>query len=218
MPVILLDPSRHAAASPAPLGDTRFRTLLGEVAWSHLAQPVRERFSKRLSPGSVALYRGHVVTTELSRLGWLLAQAARLIGSPLPTMNHAVGPAVVVVSEDTATRGQRWLRIYERPGRKPQMVLSTKNFRGQTGLEEDVGAGISMQLRLAVEDGALVFRSQRYRVSWRNIGFTLPEFLSPGAMTIVHTQQEDGSFSFGLTLRHPLFGQLLHQLAYFRDV
>lgn len=219
MPAV--QPERTTRISPSPaaaLADVRFRTLLGEEAWSRLPQPVRDRFSKRLSPGNLVLYRGHVVATELSGLGWLLAQVARLIGAPLPTMRNAVGPAIVVVSEDAASGGQRWLRIYERPGRQPQMIVSTKLFRGPTGLQEDVGAGISMRLRVSVEDGTLVFRSHRYCVSWRNLGFDLPQFLSPGAMTIVHAQESDGSFSFRLTLHHPIFGQLLHQLAYFRDV
>jgi hypothetical protein len=211
-------PDLAAPTSGSVAADLRFRALLGEEAWLRLPHPVRERFSKRLAPGAVALYRGRVETTELSLLGWVLAQATRLIGAPLPTMNHAVGPAVVMVSDDAASGGQRWLRLYERPRRKPQMVVSTKRFRGETGLEEDVGAGIGMQLRLSVEDGALVFRSHRYRLAWRSYTLVLPRFISPGIMTIVHTQELDGGFSFRLTLDHPLFGRLLHQLAYFEDV
>lgn len=197
--------------------DTRFRALLGEADWLRLPSPVRDRFSKRLDADSVALYRGQVVATELSTLGWWLAQAARLIGAPLPTMNGAVGPAVVMVSADAASDGQRWLRIFERPGRTPQMVLSTKRFGGASGLEEEAG-GIVMELRLSVEDGALVFRSQRYRLTWRSLSVTLPRWMSPGEMTIVHAQEADGGFSFRLTLEHGVFGQLLHQLAYFHDV
>ncbi len=218
MPAPAAADAREGRGEAAIAADMRFRALLGEEAWLRLPLSVRDRFSKRLAPGTVALYRGRVVATELSHLGWLLAQASRLIGAPLPTMNQAVGPAIVAVSEDAATGGQRWLRIYERPGRTPQMVLSTKRFRGQTGLEEDVGAGIGMQLSLSVEDGALVFRSQRYRLAWRSHAIALPRWLSPGTMTIVHAPQPDGGFSFRLTLQHAVFGQLLHQLAYFNDV
>jgi hypothetical protein len=217
-------PATAAASDLAPPGaspaaaDLRFRALLGEDAWMRLPHPVRERFSKRLAPGAVVLYRGRVETTELSLLGWMLAQATRLIGAPLPTMNRAVGPAIVIVSVDPRSGGQRWLRLYERPGRKPQMVVSTKRFRGETGLEEDVGAGIGMQLRLSVEQGALVFRSHRYRLAWRSLTLVLPRFMCPGTMTIVHAQEDDGGFSFRLTLDHAVFGRLLHQLAYFHDV
>jgi hypothetical protein len=203
-------------ASGSPV-DLRFRTLLGEDAWSRLAPQVRSRFSKRLAPGEVALYRGRVVATEISPLGWLLAQAARCIGAPLPTMRGAVGPAVVAVTED-ATGGQRWLRLYERPGRRPQMIVSTKRFSGVTGLEEDIGAGIAIALRLTVEAGGLVFRAHAYALSLAGVRLTLPRALSPGDLVITHAPQPDGSFAFRLTLDHPLFGRLFHQLAFFDDV
>ena len=206
------------APNEAPVADIGFRTLLGEHAWSRLPHQVRRRFEKRLTSDDIVLYRGHVVQTQMSRLGRLLSWLTRPIGAPLPTMNGATGPAVVTVTKDRALGGQRWLRIYERPGRKPQMIQSTKRFRGQTGLEEYVGAGISMQLLLSVEDRALIFRSRHYLFEMGRLSLRIPSLLSPGAMTIVHTQETDGSFSFLLTLRHPLFGELLHQLAVFRDV
>lgn len=202
----------------APVSDLRFRVLLGDDAWRQLPHQVRRRFEKRLTAGEVILYRGHVVQTEMSWLGRVLSWLTRPIGAPLPTMNGATGPAVVAVTDDQALGGQRWLRIYERPGRKPQMIQSTKRFRGETGLEEYVGAGISMQLVLSVENRALVFRSGRYVFEAGRLRFRIPALLSPGAMTIVHTQENDGSFSFLLTLRHAVFGKLLHQLAIFRDV
>ena len=202
----------------APVSDLRFRALLGDEAWQQLPHQVRRRFEKRLAAGEIALYRGHVVQTEMSWLGRVLSWLTRPIGAPLPTMNGATGPAVVAVTEDRALGGQRWLRIYERPGRKPQMIQSTKRFPGETGLEEYVGAGISMQLVLSVENRALVFRSRHYLFEAGRLRFRFPALLSPGAMTIVHMQENDGSFSFRLTLRHAVFGELLHQLAIFRDV
>jgi hypothetical protein len=201
-----------------PVSDVRFRALLGDEAWQQLPHQVRRRFEKRLTADEIALYRGHVVQTEMSWLGRALSWLARPIGAPLPTMNGATGPAVVAVTEDRALGGQRWLRIYERPGRKPQMIQSTKRFRGETGLEEYVGAGISMQLVLSVENRALVFRSRRYVFEAGRLRFCLPAWLSPGAMAIIHTQENDGSFSFRLTVQHAVFGELLHQLAIFRDV
>lgn len=213
-------PARELDPAPAPPNpdEARFRTLLGDIAWQRLPPPVQRRFAKHIGADDIVLYRGRVVATEMSRLGRLLSFLTRPIGAPLPTMNGATGPAVVAVTEDRVLGGQRWLRIYDRPGRKPQMIQSTKRFRGETGLEEYVGAGVSMELTLSVEDGALVFRSRRYLLQWGRFTLPIPSLLSPGAMTIVHTQQDDGSFAFRLTLRHPVFGQLLHQLAIFRDV
>lgn len=205
-------------ASERGIVETRYRSLLGEAAWRQLPPEVQARFSKHLGPDDVVLYRGRVVATVLSPTGSVLAFAARLIGSPLPTANGASGPALVMVTADAKRAGQRWLRIYERPGQRPQMVQSTKRFRGATGLEEYVGAGLSMELEIRVEDGALLFLSRRYRFEAGPIAFTLPRWLAPGAMTIVHRRQPEGGFTFSLSLDHPVFGRLLYQLAIFTDI
>src|SRR5580704_1595920 len=80
----------HAAAADAALrgdllGDLRFRALLPEGDWVKLPPAVRRRFSKRLADGNTAIYVGEVLEIWMSRAGWLVAQAARLIGAPLPT-------------------------------------------------------------------------------------------------------------------------------------
>jgi hypothetical protein len=62
------------------LGDLRFRALMSDLEWASLPQPIRRRFSKRLSGGRTVVYVGEVVETRLSLAGHLLAQAARLIG------------------------------------------------------------------------------------------------------------------------------------------
>ncbi len=198
--------------------DERFRNLLGSVAWAQLPAPVRRRFSAAIPPGGAKLYAGNVVATELSLGGRTLALLGRLIGTPLPETNGAIGEAIVTVTEDSHFGGQVWTRIYGRPGRFPQVVHSAKRFTGPTGLEEYVGSGISMTLRVTVEDGALVFRSERYVLQIGGIRMTIPKVLSPGLMTIIHRQEPDNTFSFTLTLVHPVLGLLIRQLAYFRDV
>jgi hypothetical protein len=156
-------PEIGVSSPPAPsIEDIRFRTLLGEAAWMQLPDAVRKRFSKCLAPGDIIVYRGEVLATKLSRAGRVLSFLARAIGAPLPLTDGATGPALVVVSEDAHLGGQCWLRIYNRPGRFPQAIHSAKRFRGATGLEEYVGYGIGMALRVTVEDGALLFRSAGY--------------------------------------------------------
>ena len=76
-------PARGDVAEP--LGDLRFRSLLSDAEWARLPPAVRRRFSKRLAAGGTAVYTGLVVEARMSRAGWLLAQALRLIGGPLPT-------------------------------------------------------------------------------------------------------------------------------------
>lgn len=211
-------PERPSGAVAAPLGDLRFRALVGEARWSELPAAVRARFSKRLADGEIALYKGAVVATELSRIGRVLAFLARAIGAPLPLTNGATGPAVVAVTEEPSLGGQIWSRSYARPGRFPQVVHSAKRFRGPTGLEEHVGGGIAMRLVVCVEAGALVFRSAGYVLELGRLRIRLPRLLEPGIMTIVHRDLGSGQFAFELELVHPHLGRLLHQLAVFSDV
>jgi len=214
----LLFPQTPDPQLPArPLTDLRFRTLIGEAGWARLPEPVRRRFSKRIAPGEALIYRGQVVETELSRSGSILAFLTRAIGSPLPLTNGARGPALVVVTEDQRLEGQSWTRIYTRAGRRPQTVHSAKRFRGPTGLEEYVGYGVGMVLRVAVEDGALVFRSDHYFLTLGAWRMRLPQLLVPGEMCIAHRDQGGGAFSFSLRLTHRRFGCLVHQVAHFVD-
>ena len=201
----------------APGTDTRYRALLGEAAWASLPEPVRRQFSKPAAPGAVTVYRGRVLTTELSWAGRLLAHAARLVGGPLPLSSGATGTAVVTVLEDPAFKGQIWTRSYARSGRFPQVIHSAKRFTGPTGLEEYLGFGLVMRLIVSTEAGALVFRSAGYAIELFGKVVAVPAWLTPGTCEVRHTDKGGGVFSFGLTLVHPLAGRLVHQLALFED-
>jgi hypothetical protein len=207
----------RGASASATLADARFRALVGEEAWACLPEPVRRRFSKRLAPDEAVVYRGTVIATELSPVGRILSFLGRAIGAPLPLSNGATGPSVVTVVEDGRLGGQVWTRLYMRPGRFPQTIHSAKRFRGPTGLEEYVGYGIGMALRVTVEEGVLVFRSEHYFQEIGGWRWRWPKALEPGRMEITHREEGGGMFSFRLALVHPLLGRLVHQLACFHD-
>lgn len=207
---------RFAQVSQPSL-DWRIRKLVGDKAWFELPVSVQRRFSKPACAGLPKLYRGRVIETRLSRAGWLLAQAARLIGAPIPLEDGACGPTSVSVVEDEQIGGQIWTRVYARPGRFPQVVHSAKRFRGPTGLEEYIGSGIGMELAVTVEDGALVFRSTRYVLLVEKWRLTIPSVLCPGRMEIVHSSRTADSFSFRLLVTHPWLGVVVRQEAHYTD-
>ncbi len=167
--------------------------------------------------GSTVVYVGEILETRTSTAGWLLAQAARLIGAPFPVSRDAHVPSVVAVTEDMATGGQIWTRLYARRQRFPQIVHSSKRFAGPTGLEEHVGRGVGMTLTMHVRDEALVFRSREYFVQWFRIRVRLPAWLTPGALSVTHAECADGRFSFTLDVVHPRFGLLIRQMGLFRE-
>jgi hypothetical protein len=204
------------AAAPA-LGDLRFRRLVGEAGWADLPEAVRLRFARRAAGGRTILYAGEIVSARMSRLGWWLAQAARLVGGPLPRGCDVGVPAAVSVTEDPATGGQCWTRIYGRRRGFPQAIHSAKRFGGPTGLEEYLGLGFGIALRLRVEDGALHFDSDHYFVRLGELRLRIPAWLAPGRMRVSHVDFGAGRFAFVLSLDHPWFGALVHQVGLFHE-
>ncbi|HLY56555.1 MAG TPA: DUF4166 domain-containing protein [Stellaceae bacterium] len=208
--------------APPPCGepvlhDLRFRALIGAAAWSALPPAVRGRFSRRLGGGASVTYAGEIVESRMSRAGWLLAQLCRAIGGPLP-LDAAVGvPAVVTVTEDAASGGQFWMRVYGRPRGFPQVIHSCKQFAGPTGLEEYLGCGFGIALRVTADPCALHFHSDHYFLYIGPIRLRLPRFLGPGELMISHVDCGDEWFAFVLALRHPSFGELIRQTGMFRE-
>jgi len=198
--------------------DLRFRTLLGSAAWDNLPPEVQRRFTKRLTGAQVALYRGLVVEMHMSRAGWMLAQFCRLFGAPLPLNPKPGGGALVSVSEDKSSGGQCWTRIYARRDGFPQVIHSAKRFAGRTGLEEYLGRGLGMALRVEALPDGIAFVSDHYFLALGRWRLRLPAMLSPGVTRVTHRQVAGRSFLFGLELTHPLAGQLVRQDILFDDV
>jgi hypothetical protein len=205
------------SAERESLIDLRFRNLLTREDWDALPYTTRKRFSKRLSGGRAVVYAGQVIETNMTLVGWLFAQIARVIGAPLPLFTDAPAPAVVSVIEDARTGGQIWTRVYARNNGFPQVIQSAKCFAGPTGLEEHVGHGIGMALSAFQVQGALEFRSAHYFLRLNRLRLVLPDWITPGAITVRHTDTGNGSFAFTLEIRHRLFGTVLAQRATFHD-
>ena len=204
-------------AVAAPLLDLRFRSLLAKEDWDLLPLPTRKRFSKRLADGATVVYVGEVLETRLKFVGRLFAQVARLLGGPLPLFTDANVPAVVTVTEDMKSGGQIWTRLYARRGGFPQVIQSSKQFTGPTGLEEHVGRGVGMALTTHRVESALRFRSAHYFFRAGSLRFVMPRWITPGALTVTHLENGDGRFVFTLEIVHPLFGLIVAQRAIFRD-
>lgn len=203
-------PLAEPAANP-------FLRLLGEDSWCRLPPAVQARFSRKMIAGACVSFVGEVTECRMTRLGWLLAQAARLVGGPLPLHRDIGVPACVTVTEDRAGRGQFWTRQYGRHDGFPQVIFSAKRFVGPTGIEEYLGCGFGIALRLAVEHGVLFFLSDHYFVRLGRRRLKLPRWLEPGKLAIGHVDCGGGRFAFTLDLVHSLAGELVHQVAVFAD-
>ena len=204
---------------PKQLGDARFRRLLSSIEWAELPAAVRRRFSHRSAPGEAQVYAGHVIETEMTGLGFAMAQVLRLIGAPLPLERGSEGAAAVVtVTERPDGQGQFWTREYVRAHGFPQVIHSTKAFAGETGLEETVGCGVTMSLRLDVRRDALFFLSDRFFLKIGQWRLPIPGAAFLGHISVGHIDRGHGRFEFTLDVLHPWFGRLVHQRALFADL
>lgn len=207
--------SATSASNTILLDDHRFHDLLPDEAWGRLPLAIWRRFSKRFADGETVVYVGTIEEASFTPIGWWLAQFARAIGGPLPLCNETGVPMVVTVTE--ARGGQIWTRICTRSDGFPQVIHSAKRFAGPTGLEEYVGCGVSMALRISVEHEALVFRSAGYslQIGWWRL--PLPAWLTPGDLTVTHSDLGGGKFRFALEIVHPRLGKLIRQSAVFME-
>ncbi|MDE5452695.1 DUF4166 domain-containing protein [Bradyrhizobium sp. CSA112] len=208
-------PPATPASNTILLDDHRFHDLLPDEEWGRLPLATWRRFSKRFADGETVVYVGTVEEASFTPAGWWLAQLARVIGGPLPLCTETGVPMVVTVTE--ASGGQTWTRICARSNGFPQVIHSAKRFAGPTGLEEYVGYGVSMALRMSVEHDALVFRSVGYSFQFGPLRLPLPMRFTPGDLTVTHSDLGDGTFRFTLEIVHPRFGKLIRQSAVFRE-
>jgi Domain of unknown function (DUF4166) len=206
-----------SASDTRLLDDHRFRALLSDEDWGRLPVAIWRRFSKRLGEGKTVVYVGEVDDAGFSALGWWVAQIARVIGGPLPTVCETGVPIIVTVTEDAESGGQIWTRICARRNGFPQVIHSAKRFAGPTGLEEYVGFGVSMALEISVANEALCFRSAGYALQLGRLRLPLPQWLTPGELTVTHADLGCGAFRFTLEIVHPRFGMLLRQSAVFEE-
>jgi hypothetical protein len=207
----------NRAVLAACTADDRFRQLLGDADWFSLPATTRARFGRKAVGSRTITYLGEVTQYETGLAGRALAQIARLIGGPLPLHPDLGIAAAVTVTEDEAEGGQIWTRQYGRHRGFPQMIHSVKRFAGSTGLEEYLGRGFGIALRLRVADGALYFDSDHYFLRLAGQRFALPRWLTPGNLSIGHIDHGDGWFTFTLDLAHPVFGRLMYQKCRFTE-
>jgi hypothetical protein len=201
----------------AELHDFRFRALLGEEAWQSLPDAVRARFSHRYAEGRTVAYAGIVDEIRISMPGLVISRLVRLLGGPLPMSRDAGVPTVVTVTEDMPTGGQIWSRLFARRKGFPQVIHSAKRFSGPTGLEEVVGLNIGMALVVGVTERGITFTSRGY--FWQVLGRRIPihRLLTPGDLVVTHEDGGGGAFRFTLHLAHPILGELVHQVASYRE-
>ena len=201
------------ALDRADHGGPDFRALLGLQTWDSLPVAVQRRFASPPS-GLEIRYPGQMVV-RASVMGWLIAQACRLAGTPLAPWTGEAVPVDVTVFRDGPALV--WDRLYRFSGRAPVTVRSRKIIDRRDGLLEVVRGGLGMALNVSPIEGGLVFQSRHYFLSLGSNRIRIPQVLTPGAATVIHRDLGSGRFLFSLAFVHPWFGQTMFQEGEFRD-
>src|SRR5262249_35838819 len=156
--------------------------------------------------GQATRYAGVMHTVACTRAGFVIAQLARLIGTPLAPWPACDVPTDIVLKCSADARGIVWERAYAYPGRAPVLVRSVKRLASDGALLECVGGGIGMRLAVYEAARALHFRSLAYFWQLGPWQVPLPDLLTPGVAHVVHTDLGHGRFRFDMTFTHALLG------------
>jgi len=206
----------HDGTSRTPDGQIDVRATIGPDAFARLPARVRARFSHHAPAHAPIVYRGLVEQVESTWLGYIMALATRLVGNPVVTGTGRNVPCTVTLTPDAELGGTIWHRRYTFAERTE--TAATTKRRGRDGSPVESFSGyFGMTLDIREVAGELHFITDRYFVEWRSLRVCLPRFLSPGRLTVTHADEEDGWFRFTMTVKHPLFGVLLHQDGLFYD-
>lgn len=196
---------QHATAAPD------LAAYAGPAGWARLAPAVRQRFDPAHAHRP-RTYRG-AMDVWRSPIGWVFAQAGRMLGGPLPCRAGRGVPTVVQVEPHGA--GVRWERRLHFPGGVEQ-VASAKEDGPDGRLQERTGR-LAMELDVAEEGGTLVFRSRRYLLRLGRWRVPVPALLTPGTCEVRHADAGPGRFRFTLAVVHPVWGVTFRQDGFFSD-
>lgn len=180
--------------SCAPLS---LRVVLGNAAWDRLPKAVQLRFADTVHAVD---YAGNFETVRASLLGRIIAWACQIIGTPVIPHTGRNVPAIVHVGP--SGRGVKWCREYRWPRRSPCLVQSTKVFRSDGTLVEELPSRLCMSLDVYEQNGTLHFVSRAYYFevavpgTRRRARLVLPLWLSLAPRTSsTSTKMTDGSGS-----------------------
>jgi hypothetical protein len=187
-----------------------FERLVGREGWWRLAPDIRRRFCEYPQADVPIHYIGVMNRVHCSSLGWLFAQACRLIGTPFAPHRGCDVPVAITLRDDSAG-GIVWERDYRYANRAAVCVRSTKRVDADGGLLECVSHGLGMRLAVFEADRALHFLSLYYYCHFAGRRLRLPHWLSPGTAHVIHEDLGQGRFRFSMTIHHKLFGTLFQQ-------
>ncbi len=136
---------------------------------------------------------------------------------PLISMIHLCGGLVsrrgksveTLVEKTISTQNTTlcWKRTLTYPDGKKDYFYSQMVYLQDHELIETVRFGFGLRLRVSVENGDLVYRSNGHIWQYGKLRLTFPDWLVLGSATIIETPISDQQFKLDFSIKHPLWGR-----------
>jgi hypothetical protein len=137
--------------------------------------------------------------------------------TPILMITRLMGALIDAKGENRQLQVQKWLTnepltLYWRrdihvPNGKHTVFSSRMEFQKDHELIEFVGGGFGIRLRLSVEDGKLVYRSQGHLLKVGKFIIPIADWLILGQATISEQALSDDAFVLDFQIVHPLWGR-----------
>lgn len=191
-----------------------------EGGWENVYTPVRERMDLLLTSNKPVIFKG-TGCVRRSKIGWLFAHGARLLGAPLVwKQDENVKTTVTVAKTDNNLRC--WHRLFIFPSGYEQLVQTSKVMDSKLGFIDAVGARgekrLATKMRVWAKDQSLFFESKTYILRFKHFNLQIPGFLTPGTLFAEHRDLGEGNFRYTLEFNHPFWGQTFYQDGIFKMV
>ena len=169
--------------------------------WNNLPAVIQRHYS--INNGASSCLKGRM---EIGYPNYLL---------PLIFLIHLCGGLVLRRGKDIETQVEKttpkkntallWKRTLTYPDNKKDCVYSQMVYLQNHELIETVRYGFGLRLKVSVENGKLVYRSNGHIWQYGRLRLTFPDWLLLGKSTIIETPVSDKQFSLDFSIKHPLW-------------
>ncbi len=136
---------------------------------------------------------------------------------PLISLIHLCGGLVSRRGEKIQTRVEKtisaqntelhWQRTLQYPDQKKDYFYSRMTYLQDKELIETVRFGFGLRLKVSVDNGNLVYRSNGHIWQCGKFRLTFPDWLVLGKATIIETPISEKAFKLDFTIKHPIWGK-----------
>lgn len=181
-----------------------FKKVLGKD-WATLPEVIRQHY--QLMPDRQG--QNTVTGTMTVWFPWYitpLVKFIRLFGGLIDLRGDNLSVAVTKRVNPSQPDCLFWRREIVAPDGSTTVFASRMDYRGEHEITERIGYGFGLNLKVSVEDGKLVYRSNGHLWRIGGLKIPVPDVLVLGHATITETAVSDNAFALDFIIEHPVFG------------